>query len=196
MRIGLRLRQRAVQARAVHFALQIAEVTRDVLSHGCNASRSVANRTLAAPNMPCRVPRRCLHRESQTYNRLAFGAFRFVQSGERVKLELIGNEEVHPDEAMRSPAAAAKLLAEMRGADPAAALDELSGWLETIKAAPSEDEKIRSEVLSLIQEAGAAHLSALLAQFIARPAGKPAVRESSWKTLSGYLKALSAALYA
>jgi hypothetical protein len=110
-------------------------------------------------------------------------------------LELLGKDEGHPDETIHSPAAAAKLLAGIRAADPLTALDELSGWLDTIKG-PSQDEKIRSEVLSLIQEAGAAHLSALLAQFLARPAGLQATREASWKTLISYLQTLTGALYA
>jgi hypothetical protein len=112
-------------------------------------------------------------------------------------LKLVDEDQTHPDETIHSPAAAAKLLAGIRAADPVTALDELSGWLDTIKG-PGQDEKIRSEVLSMIQEAGAAPLSALLAQFLSRPAGagKQATREPSWRTLTDYLKALTGALYA
>ena len=56
------------------------------------------------------------------------------------------DDDGHLEASMRSPASAAKLLAGMRRADPAAALEELTGWLE--KGLPSENSKARSEVLS------------------------------------------------
>ena len=97
---------------------------------------------------------------------------------------------------MRSPASAVKLLAELRGADPVTALNDLSGRLDKVKAVPSHDETARNDNLSLIQEAGDAHVSALLAQFFAKPADKPAMREANWNTLSNYQKGLTVALCA
>ncbi len=111
-------------------------------------------------------------------------------------LDWIKKDNSHADHPMRNPAAAAKLLAEMRGADPLTALNDLSAWLDAVKGIPSHDEKIRSDILSLIQEASGAHLSALIAQFLAKPTGKQTTRESIWNTLINYLKRLTVALCA
>ena len=97
------------------------------------------------------------------------------------------------DASMRTPASAAKLLAGVRRADPAAALEELTAWLE--KALPHEA-KARSEVLAQIHESGGAHVCALLAHFAGKPSGgghKP--EPSSWEALTRYLIVLARALY-
>src|SRR5216684_8815413 len=109
-------------------------------------------------------------------------------------LDWIKKGEGHPDHPMRNPAAAAKLLAEMRGADPLTALTDLSAWLEAAKGVPGEG--LRGEILSLIQEASGAHLSALLAQIIAKPAGEQGTRESTWNSLINFLRGLAGALCA
>ena len=109
-------------------------------------------------------------------------------------LDWIKKSEGHPDHPMRNPAAAAKLLAEIRGHDPLTALTDLSAWLEAAKGIPSEG--LRGEILSLIQEASAAHLSALLAQIIAKPAGEQGTRESTWNSLINFLRGLAGALCA
>jgi hypothetical protein len=77
-------------------------------------------------------------------------------------------------------------LAELRGAEPLVALHELGDWLDTVKRAPVQHERIRSEALSLIQEASQAHLCALLASKHAQ----------SWKLCVDYLTVLAGALYA
>ena len=109
-------------------------------------------------------------------------------------LEWINKGEGHPDHPMRNPAAAAKLLAEMRGADPLAALNELNAWVDAIKDIPSPDERIRGEILSLIQEASGAHLSALLEQILAKPAGKLTARDATWNAMVNHLRQLTGAL--
>lgn len=111
-------------------------------------------------------------------------------------LDWIKKGDGNPDHPMRNPAAAAKLLAEMREADPLTALNELSAWLDAVKDIPSHDEGIRGDILSLIQEASGAHLSALLAQILAKPGGKQSTRESTWNTLINYLRQLTGALCA
>jgi hypothetical protein len=111
-------------------------------------------------------------------------------------LDWIKKGDDHPDHPMRDPAAAAKLLAEMRGADPLSALNDLGAWLDAVKGIPSHDEGIRGDILSLIQEAGGAHVSALLAQILAKPTGKQATRESIWNALIDYLRPLTGALCA
>ncbi len=96
---------------------------------------------------------------------------------------------------MRNPAAAAKLLAELRGADPLVALKDLTAWLDAVKALPGSDEKIRNELLSLIEEASYPHLAVLLAQYFGKPAAdKLAERETTWHPLGNYLVALTGAL--
>src|SRR5712691_2841205 len=109
-------------------------------------------------------------------------------------LDWIKKGEGHPDHPMRNPAAAAKLLAEMRGADPLMALNDLSAWLDAVKGIPSEG--LRAEILPLIQEASRAHLSALLAQILAKPTAEQATRESIWNALINYLRALTGVLSA
>jgi hypothetical protein len=111
-------------------------------------------------------------------------------------LEWIKKHGEGPADPGRNPASAAALLADLRGADPTIALDDLSGRLESVNDAAGVDQKARSEVLALIQEAGAAHVSALLAQYLANPAATQAARESAWKFLVHYLSRLTQALCA
>lgn len=111
-------------------------------------------------------------------------------------LDWIKKDDGVAGDPMRDPAAAAKLLAELRAADPLAALTDLGAWLDAVKGIPSHDEKIRSDFLSLMQDASGAHLSALLAQFLAKPTGRQTTRESEWNTLIEYLRGLTGALCA
>jgi len=91
-----------------------------------------------------------------------------------------------PEDPMRNPASASALLAELRTADPAKALDEMGGWLASLGETTDLDERTRGEVLSLIQEAGAGHVAALVRQYLANSPDKPVVRESKWKTMLAY----------
>ena len=111
-------------------------------------------------------------------------------------LDWIKKDHGHSDHPMRNPAEAAKLLAGMRGFDPLTALNELSAWLDAVKVIPGGDEKVRGEILSLIQEASGAHVSALLAQFLAPPKDQQTTRESDWNTLDKYVTGLAGALCA
>lgn len=105
----------------------------------------------------------------------------------------IRKDDGHADHPMPDPASAAKLLLELRGADPVTALNCLSGRLDKLKATSSHDETARSYNLSLMQEAGDAHLSALLAQFLTKSADKQPTREADWNALINYQKTLTAA---
>ena len=109
-------------------------------------------------------------------------------------MDWIKKDHGHPDHPMRSPAEAAKLLAGMRDFDPLTALNELSAWLDAVKAIPSNDETVRGEILSLIQDASGAHVSALVAQFLVSRKDKQGTRESDWNTLNDYVKKLTVAL--
>jgi hypothetical protein len=104
-----------------------------------------------------------------------------------------GREPEHP---MRDPASAAALLANLRGSDSVTALKELSGWLDSLKDAPGIDEKVRSELLGLIQEAGAAHASALLGRYLVDGADKQVLREVKWKAMFEYASSATEAVCA
>ncbi len=111
-------------------------------------------------------------------------------------LERIRKHANGPDHPMSDPASAGALLAGIRGADPVSALNDLCGWLESVSDSAGFDEKARSDALARLQDAGAAHVSALLAQYLSDAAGKHAVRESKWKPLSAYLSQLTQSLCA
>lgn len=107
---------------------------------------------------------------------------------------LKNGEDGHSDPSMRTPASAAKTLAAMREAAPAAALEELAAWIE--RGLPNRDAKARSEVLSQIHASGSAHVGALLAQLLGKPAGGGRnVDPSSWDALTRYLLILAHAFY-
>jgi hypothetical protein len=108
----------------------------------------------------------------------------------------IRKDDVHADHPMPDPASTAKLVPELRGADPATALDSLRDRLDQLKATSSYDETARSYNLSLIQEAGDAHLSALLTQFLTKSTDKQSTQEADWNALVNYQKTLTAALCA
>jgi hypothetical protein len=109
-------------------------------------------------------------------------------------LEMIKKDHGRPDDPMRNPAEAAKLLAELRTADPLTALAGLDGWLEAAKGIAGDDERVRSDFLALIQEAGEAHLSKLLAQSSAKTTEQQGSREPAWNALHDYLRRLTVAL--
>jgi len=104
-----------------------------------------------------------------------------------------GGPSDHP---MRNLAEAAKLLAELRNADPLTALNDLGAWIETVRDISGDDEKSRGEALSLIQDASEPHLAALMGQFLGQPVGSQATRETKWNSVNDYLRGLTGALYA
>ena len=99
-----------------------------------------------------------------------------------------------PDHPMRSVSSAATLLTEVRSKDGVAALDDLGGWLESVKDAEGFDEPVRAQVLGLIQQTGETHVTAMLANQLGNQAEKPVVRESKWKSLLDYASTLSEVL--
>lgn len=109
-------------------------------------------------------------------------------------LEWIRKQESGSGRPTRDPAAAGALLAELRGAEPDAALADLTGWLESTRNESDSDPKLRAEILSLIDDAGAAHVAALLTQYLAHQAAKPLARESAWKSAYNYVCRLAPAL--
>jgi hypothetical protein len=118
------------------------------------------------------------------------------RDGRAQVLERIRKHANGPDHPMSDPASAAALLAGIRGADPVSALNDLCGWLESVSDSAAFDEKARSDALARLQDAGVAHVSALIAQYLSDAAGKHAVRESKWKPLSAYLSRLTQSLCA
>jgi len=81
---------------------------------------------------------------------------------------------------------------DLRGADPVTALVELGARLE----AAGGDPGARSAALAVIQDASAAPVAALLAQYLVNPAGTHAAREAVWKSLVGFQLRLAQALCA
>ncbi|MEJ2174010.1 MAG: hypothetical protein P8Y76_03620 [bacterium] len=92
------------------------------------------------------------------------------------------------------PAPAERLLPDLRDADPVIALNELSGWLDPAREAAGGEPTARGEILAQVQDAGAAHVEALLGQYLASAEDKQAARESAWKSLIQYQARLTHAL--
>jgi hypothetical protein len=110
--------------------------------------------------------------------------------------ELLEWGKKHGDEAADSgsdskPAGAS--LAGLGDAEPSTALGELAARLEA-HGGGTGDAKARNEALALIQDAGAAHVAALLARCFAGTAGTQAAREATWKSLADYQSRLARAL--
>ena len=87
-------------------------------------------------------------------------------------------------------------LSSLRGTDPDTTLNQLSGWLAPKAQTAATDPKAASEILARIDDAGAAHVTTLLAQYLASPEGKQAARESTWKSLLRYQTSLTQGLCA
>lgn len=90
----------------------------------------------------------------------------------------------------------AAFLSSLRGADPDTTLNQLSGWLAPGAHATEADPRSRSQILARIDDAGAAHVAALLAQYLGSPEGRQAARESTWKSLLRYQSGLTQGLCA
>ncbi len=98
----------------------------------------------------------------------------------------VANPAAPKTEAAESPAAGTEL-PDLRDADPAIALNELSGWLEpAARDAAGTDAKTRAEILAQVQDAGAAHVAALLGQYFTSAKENQAAREATWKSLIQY----------
>jgi hypothetical protein len=109
-------------------------------------------------------------------------------------LDWIKKPEPGHEDPMRTPASASAMLAELRKSDPVTALSELRGWLGSLGNASDVDERARSEVLGLIQEAGAAHALELLRQYLATAPDNQVLRESKWKATHAYAANLAEVL--
>jgi len=92
------------------------------------------------------------------------------------------------------PRPANALLPDLRDSDPVVALNELGGWLEPSRDQAGADPKARGEILSQVQDAGRAHVAALVGQYLQGAAQKQAARESVWKSLVQYQARLTHAL--
>ena len=87
---------------------------------------------------------------------------------------------------MRNPAAAARLLAELRSADSVAALADLGAWLRELAHLTDRDDAVHAEILALVQEAGDPHAARLMAGYTVRPDRKQAARPA-WQPVDTYL---------
>jgi hypothetical protein len=86
------------------------------------------------------------------------------------------------------------LLPDLRAADPVTALNELSGWLEPGRDTGAADPKSKSEFVARVQEAGAAHVSALFAQYLSSAEKRQTARDWAWKSLLEYQSRLMQAM--
>jgi hypothetical protein len=113
-------------------------------------------------------------------------------------LELLEWGKKHGDETAdpgSDPGSAGAALAGLGDADPSTGLAELVARLEADSSGAGEP-RARNEALALIQDAGAAHISALLTQYFVDAAGTHAAREAIWKSLVNYQSRLARALCA
>jgi hypothetical protein len=92
------------------------------------------------------------------------------------------------------PRPADAMLPDLRDSDPVIALNELGGWLEPSRDQAAADPKARGDILSQVQDAGRAHVAALVGQYLEGAAQKQAARESVWKSLVQYQARLTHAL--
>ena len=79
-------------------------------------------------------------------------------------LKLFGGSK--PDHPMADPKQARRLLAELPSNDPIAALEELSGWLESVSTAEGFKPEQRVELLLLIDETGQFHARKLARDYL------------------------------
>jgi hypothetical protein len=96
------------------------------------------------------------------------------------------------------PAASGVAFTGLRETEPATALNELAGWLESAGNAVDTRSDAESDSggdkLSQIHDAGRPHVDALLASYFASAAGTQAARETMWKSLVQYQSKLTQAL--
>ncbi|MGH8677834.1 MAG: hypothetical protein ACREUQ_05715, partial [Burkholderiales bacterium] len=111
-------------------------------------------------------------------------------------LEWIKKRSGGADDPSGSVASASEQIAELPADDPVGALSELRRLLESLSDPAELDEKIRSEVLALIEEAGAARVPALLRLCIDAPDQNPVKRELNLNILFDYASRAAQALCA
>ena len=100
-----------------------------------------------------------------------------------------------PSTPQAEPSPAEGLLPDLREADPVIALNELSAWLDpAARDAAGAEPKARGEILMQVQDAGAAHVAALLGQYLSSGRENQAARDAAWKSLIQYQARLTHAL--
>jgi len=113
-----------------------------------------------------------------------------------LRLEPLAHGDGQVEDPTRDSATAAKVFAELRGAEPVAALGELTQWIAEVDAGGERDEAARSAVLARVQEAGEPQVGALLAQLIGRANVDAKAREAGWRAIDLHLEALTRAMEA
>ncbi len=111
-------------------------------------------------------------------------------------LEWIRKQDSGPGETLRAPATTSSLLADLRGAEPITALNELTGWVESAKEDSHGNPEAGSESLAHVEAAGAAHVAALLAEFLSSRRNGTAASDTAWRSVFNYQSILTGALAA
>ena len=109
-------------------------------------------------------------------------------------LEWVKHRLEKPTGSQPKGSAGGRLLPDLRASGPVTALNELSGWLDPGRDTGAADPKSKSEFLALVQEAGAAHVSALFAQYFSSAEKRQAARDWAWKSLFEYQSRLTQAM--
>src|SRR5689334_10463006 len=108
-------------------------------------------------------------------------------------LEWVKKTEPGAEHPLRDLAEAKRLLAGLQAIEPAAALNDLCAWLESLEHGAGLDDSARGAIAALIQESGAAPAEALLKQYLSGRESKQMLRDAQWRVLFDYASALMTA---
>jgi hypothetical protein len=105
-------------------------------------------------------------------------------------LEWVKKTEPGAKHPLRDLAEAKRLLSGLQAIEPAAALNDLCAWLESLEHGAGLDDSARGAIPGLIHESGAAPADALLKQYLSGRESKQMLRDAQWRVLFDYGSAL------
>src|SRR5690242_19718145 len=104
-------------------------------------------------------------------------------------LEWVKKAEPGAEHPLCDLAEAKRLLSGLEAVEPAAALNDLCAWLESLEHAAGLDDGARVAITALIQQSGAAPADALLKQYLSGRESKQMLRDAQWRVLFDYASA-------